>query len=98
MYMTWFMFSCNYHCLEWASEPIFGTWTLLWSNIMLNQQKDNLEYGFLKPEYPFKLSVCVLFAWFWLLVWELWQKMVNDICEAFITHNGIIGLVLIQGV
>ena len=26
----------------------------MWSNIILNPKKDNLENGFLKPEYPFK--------------------------------------------
>ena len=25
---------------------------------MLNSKKDNLEYGFLKPEYPFKYFLC----------------------------------------
>ena len=28
----------------------------MWSKIMLNPKKDNLENGFLKPEYPFKLN------------------------------------------
>ena len=37
-----------------AREPIIGMWTLMWSKIMLNQKKDNLENRFLKPEYPFK--------------------------------------------
>ena len=27
------------------------------SKIMLNSKKDNLENGFLKPEYPFKLQL-----------------------------------------
>ena len=26
----------------------------MWSKIILNPKKDNLENGFLKPEYPFK--------------------------------------------
>ena len=29
----------------------------MWSKIILDPTKDNLENGFLKPEYPFKLSL-----------------------------------------
>ena len=32
--------------------------TLMWSKIILNTKKDNLENGFLKPEYPFKFYSC----------------------------------------
>ena len=29
----------------------------MWSKIMLNPKKDDLENGFLKPEYPFKIQL-----------------------------------------
>ena len=32
-------------------------WTLMWSKIILNPKKDNLENGFLKPEYPLNFKM-----------------------------------------
>ena len=55
MFMTWFMFSCNYHCLgmrQWAN--IWNVNSLVVKHYV-ESKKDNLAYGFLKPEYPFKL-------------------------------------------
>ena len=31
--------------------------TLMWSKIILNPKEDNLENGFLKPEYPFNFAL-----------------------------------------
>ena len=53
MFMTWFMFSCNYHCLgmsQWAN--IRNANSLVVKPYVESKQRQ--PYGFLKPEYPFK--------------------------------------------
>ena len=36
----------------------------MWSKIILNPKKDNLENGFLKPEYPFKHIFFKYYYWY----------------------------------
>ena len=58
MFMTWFMFSCNHHCLgmsQWANIQNVNS---LVAKHYVESQKDNFAYEFLKPEYPFKNNVC----------------------------------------
>ena len=63
MFMTWFMFSCNYYYLgisQWANIRKVNSLVV---KHMLNPKEDNLAYGFLKPEYVkhrgFSLSLII---------------------------------------
>ena len=51
--MTWFMFSCIYHYLGMGQKAISRNVNSHVVKDLLNPKKDNLENGFLKPEYPF---------------------------------------------
>mgnify|MGYP001801747997 CR=1 FL=1 len=55
MFMTWFMFSRNEHCLgvsQWANIRNVKSHVV---KHYVECKQDNHENGYLKPEYPFKL-------------------------------------------
>ena len=54
MFMTWFMFSCNYYCLGMSQRANIRNMNSLVVKHYVEYKKDNIEYGFLKPEYSFK--------------------------------------------
>ena len=60
MIMTWFAFSCNYRCLGMSQWANIRNVNSLVVKHYVESKKDNLAYGFLKPEYPFNLQLSTI--------------------------------------
>ena len=91
MFMTWFMFSCYYHCLGMSQWANIRNVNSLVVKHYVESKKDTLAYGFLKPEYPFN----AFFLWFDLYLMKANQG--NCLLSSFClwVHNFKIALFLL---
>ena len=59
-------------------------WTLIWSKIILNTKNDNLENGSLKPEYPFKKTLLVVYSWIQTIIFSFWWVVPLHALQSFL--------------